>query len=288
MKVIYMHGIGDHPAPEVLKSDWDRALFGKDMGTTTAFAYWADLRPDTTAFDALDILTASPSAVTSSLELTDSLFETVAAEIMQDVAANVSYVNQLSTSSPDKAIPAIPGPVADAILKLLIKDVAIYFFMPEVRKKIQQRLLDCLNAVQDCIVIGHSMGTVITYDVLRTYAPQPGFSQKLYITMGSPLGLPTVQRNLKKLAGKADTDTLPAPSHPPVWSNFASVADPVALDPTLHDEFSVSAGQRLDDYNVWNPDLFKLNPHSGTGYLSTNEVKAQVRMLVSSVAGTGK
>ena len=41
--VIYVHGIGAQPAPDVLKRDWDLALFGKEMGDQPRMAYWADI-----------------------------------------------------------------------------------------------------------------------------------------------------------------------------------------------------------------------------------------------------
>ena len=42
--VVYIHGIGSKPAPDVLKRQWDQALFGVDMGARTRMAYWADIR----------------------------------------------------------------------------------------------------------------------------------------------------------------------------------------------------------------------------------------------------
>ncbi len=42
--VVYIHGIGPKPAPNVLKRQWDQALFGVDMGARTRMAYWADIR----------------------------------------------------------------------------------------------------------------------------------------------------------------------------------------------------------------------------------------------------
>src|SRR5262247_2320040 len=42
--VVYIHGIGNKPAPAVLKRQYDQALFGIDMGSKTRLAYWADIR----------------------------------------------------------------------------------------------------------------------------------------------------------------------------------------------------------------------------------------------------
>ncbi|MEE1757430.1 hypothetical protein [Streptomyces sp. SP18CS02] len=43
-RVIYVHGNGNKIRRELLKRQWDLALFGGDMGGTTRMAYWAPLR----------------------------------------------------------------------------------------------------------------------------------------------------------------------------------------------------------------------------------------------------
>ncbi|MFV0131355.1 hypothetical protein ACLGI4_27210 [Streptomyces sp. HMX112] len=44
--VIYVHGNGNKVRAELLKSRWDRALFGTDMAGVSRMAYWAPLRYD--------------------------------------------------------------------------------------------------------------------------------------------------------------------------------------------------------------------------------------------------
>ncbi|WP_406277067.1 hypothetical protein OHT93_34280 [Streptomyces sp. NBC_00191] len=45
-RLIYVHGNGNKVRPELLKSQWDTALFGRDMGDSSRMAYWASLRYD--------------------------------------------------------------------------------------------------------------------------------------------------------------------------------------------------------------------------------------------------
>ena len=40
--VIYVHGIGNKPTAEVLRCQWDQALFGRGMGERTRLAYWVN------------------------------------------------------------------------------------------------------------------------------------------------------------------------------------------------------------------------------------------------------
>jgi len=37
--VIYVHGNGNQARPERLKAEWDKALFGQDMGERSRVAY---------------------------------------------------------------------------------------------------------------------------------------------------------------------------------------------------------------------------------------------------------
>src|SRR5918911_3736541 len=59
--VIYIHGIGNHPAASVLKCQWDKALFDGNMGDRSRMAYWVNrerypvIAPGTCAVE-LDVL----------------------------------------------------------------------------------------------------------------------------------------------------------------------------------------------------------------------------------------
>ncbi|MER6917111.1 hypothetical protein ABT354_36185 [Streptomyces sp. NPDC000594] len=43
-RIVYVHGIGNKVGPEPLKSQWDRALFGHELGAVSRMAYWAGVR----------------------------------------------------------------------------------------------------------------------------------------------------------------------------------------------------------------------------------------------------
>jgi hypothetical protein len=42
-RIVHIHGIGQQLEPVSLKREWDLALFGRDMGSQTDMAYWADI-----------------------------------------------------------------------------------------------------------------------------------------------------------------------------------------------------------------------------------------------------
>jgi hypothetical protein len=40
--IVFVHGIGNKPPPAVLKLQWDKALFGFDLGERSRMAYWVN------------------------------------------------------------------------------------------------------------------------------------------------------------------------------------------------------------------------------------------------------
>jgi hypothetical protein len=105
--------------------------------------------------------------------------------------------------------------------------------------------------------------------VLRNLEKDASFEVPLLVTVGSPLGLEEVQDHLAK--------PLAVPRMVKEWWNFADPLDPVALDKTLGDEFK--PGSKIEDEQVVNKNTLQIsnfNPHSGTGYLSTEKVRRTV------------
>jgi len=99
------------------------------------------------------------------------------------------------------------------------------------------------------IVIAHSQGSMIAYDVLRALKREEA-DVRLFVTIGSPLGMDEVQDVLKEIGGP-----LRVPDCVARWVNVAERLDPVALDPELKGEFARSGrGVQVEDVAVRNPD----------------------------------
>jgi subtilisin family serine protease len=286
--VVYIHGIGNKPAPAMLKRQYDQALFGIDMGGSTRLAYWADIRypqplpsgnveglsiASPEAFHPMDT-SAGETATLQHLAPYGARAERYAAAVAgklrkQYVSADRRRVNRIGT----KILPGfIRKPVVEWLTKTFIEDTAAYFFDAEQRESMRQRLRQILLAqAGPYIVIAHSQGSIIAYDVLREF--DSGANQldvPLFVTIGSPLGLDEVQDHIHK--------PLRIPKVVQVWQNFADLLDPVAADKNLAGEFA--GGARLNDHIVINQDtlsISRFNPHSGTGYLSTADVREVVR-----------
>jgi len=78
------------------------------------------------------------------------------------------------------------------------------------------------------VVVSHSLGTIIAYDVLS----DPRFATRavpLLVTLGAPLGYTEIQDVI------AHPLRIPAPVA--LWANFADPLDIIALDTRLADDF---------------------------------------------------
>lgn len=146
-----------------------------------------------------------------------------------------------------------------------LKDVNNYFYDKTMRQIILERLMAAMpeNRDEPCVVIGHSLGSVIAYDGLINHKN----NTKTFITLGSPLGLYTVMAEMKRLN---HIDPLPIPKSLERWENFRDRVDPVALTKYLHGHYKGDITPQ--DHWVDNIDN-DTNPHSLPGYLKTRKVR---------------
>lgn len=156
---------------------------------------------------------------------------------------------------------------------------------------IQQRLLKILKKYKkyDVMLIGHSMGSIVAFDVLWKYSDE--IKVNTYVTIGSPLGLPVIvarvfaeQKNLNKRIIKPHAPD----SVTGKWFNFSDLEDKVALDHTLADDFGLNnCGISAEDFTVIND--YKINdirnPHKSFGYLRTPEFSVAVDEFLSRKRG---
>lgn len=190
--------------------------------------------------------------------------------------------------------------LADWVLGKTLKDLAFYY---DENRKIGDRskpkkmvlarkvLMDEMKNVllplkgQEIMLIAHSMGTIIAYDVLRDIGQSdPDFELAEFVTIGSPLGLPHVKRKIieeRAYSGvrrnRVRTPTV-VTGH---WKNYADRKDPVALDVHLHDDYKANRRDvAVEDDLVANTYLSPAgeeNHHKSYGYLRTPELSEHIR-----------
>ncbi|MBN1907622.1 MAG: hypothetical protein JW927_21265, partial [Deltaproteobacteria bacterium] len=145
------------------------------------------------------------------------------------------------------------------------------------KELIRKRLIDVLTRYRnyEIMVIGHSMGSIITYDVLTHYPQIP--EVHTLVTMGSPLGLPVIvsriYMDLKRL--NPGLKKPPAPEKVSCkWYNISDEDDNVALDHSISDDYEMNEkGINVEDISVYNDYEIngESNPHKVYGYLRTPE-----------------
>ena len=175
--------------------------------------------------------------------------------------------------------------VTDKIIHAYFSDLEVYFrddcssiLDPRcaARHHIQERLQTVLKKYADCdiLLIAHSMGSLVAYDVLNDLPEVP---INTLVTIGSPLGLPfIVVRELSRQQSRNPELTRPGvpKSIRHRWVNLSDIEDKVAMDHALKDDYtSNSSGISIEDFSVYNDYMLRgeRNPHKSFGYLRSPE-----------------
>ncbi|MFQ5676819.1 MAG: hypothetical protein ACE5G1_13060, partial [bacterium] len=177
--------------------------------------------------------------------------------------------------------------LGDYVIRKKFRDLELYYHGGDLkfdeiglhaRRLIRKELAKVLkkHRKKDILLIAHSMGSVIAYDVLTQLVPDVPIHT--LVTIGSPLGLPAI---LKKIFAeqhkdlKADRMAAAPESIRHAWVNFADLKDTIALNYSLSNDFKPnSRGVGPSDVVVENDYEYqgKKNPHKTFGYLRTPEV----------------
>lgn len=141
------------------------------------------------------------------------------------------------------------------------------------------------HANDELLVVGHSMGSVVAYDVLRDLSPAE-HTIAHYISIGSPLGIADVKFKItqERRENQATVPEVLTES----WLNFADPRDFVAIDVSIADEYANPRNIRIEDMIVHNgyraatpKGDWDENPHKSYGYLRTQEVAHAIEQFMS-------
>jgi subtilisin family serine protease len=303
--VVYIHGIGNKPEASVLKCQWDTALFGVRLGDRSRMAYWVNREyypvpsdesceaGDTVRVDDDEVTTRSIMALSAATpvsgqaaverEITALTSDRKQRETLRRISEKMTSKSVLATpalgaAGVRKKILPLPSGLRRIITRTLtrafLRDVNDFLFVPERRKAMEESLLERLmSGGGPFVVVAHSQGTMIAYNVLRQLT-QAQCDVRLFLTLGSPLGLDEVQDVLKQWTPDG---VLRIPACVTRWVNAADGLDPVAMDSDIRNDFQPKA---IENHLVDNPDSPR-HPHSATGYLATKEVQEAVRPTAS-------
>lgn len=286
--VIYVHGIDNKPAEDILNCQWDRALFGHRMGDRTRMAYWVNHRrhgpPSEATCDESDysISTAAVNKYSILSASSDPEHERLIQELSGGDRTQDNFLRDVRTALEDNAEPhsvgakGIDGAVWTGLswvfTRAFLRDVHDFFFDKDERERMRNALLDTLSpGGAPFVVIAHSQGSMIAYDVLRELDPKE-YPVALLVTIGSPLGLPPVRTRFKKWTSEKN---LRVPNCVKEWINISNRGDMVCADLDLSDD--IKPKTRFKNFIVNSPnEELQDDKHSSTGYLRLPEVRLPV------------
>jgi pimeloyl-ACP methyl ester carboxylesterase len=140
-----------------------------------------------------------------------------------------------------------------------LKQVAAFLGRPDVKERALQRVAGEVTG-DTRVVIGHSLGSVVTYEYLARFSPP---QVELLVTLGSPLGIPNLV--FERLTPAPARGVGVWPGQVGRWVNVAEPDDVVALRKQLAPLFAAPAGRdAIKDHLVDNGD----EPHAVSRYLN--------------------
>jgi hypothetical protein len=210
--IIYVHGIGNKPIQSILKCQWDNALFDFDLGERSRLAYWVNREyypePTTDTCQSGDTVRLEDEPTGRGLNVKRRLATVSLTDEVTEVTEDARHQRLLLTIARKMQTAGAPprpwgaGAAASArrssrsracatgsrkLTRAFLRDVNDYFFVPARREAMRRRRCPANEAGgRPFVVIGHSQGSMIAYDVPRAWAPT---WTPLFVTIGSPLGI---------------------------------------------------------------------------------------------------
>jgi len=300
-EVILIHGIAqEQRQADDLEADWLPALAGgvraagdaaladrlwrhgpADGGVDVRMAAYGDLflDPDSQgADDDLDDLDAAQQALAAALA-TEWVTRAAAREGHPDQAAATTELAYLDTTHEDQGVKEdisraiLTGAArlkwfaplgmafAQRFVNKSLRQVTAYLTDQDLRTQIQERVLNHLDDTTR-IIIGHSLGSVIAYEVAAAHLQRP---LPLLLTLGSPLGLHTIV--YERIQPQPPT----YPQQVNRWVNIADRNDLVAADPNLTPLFDSTRPNGATVESSWTVDN-GAKPHQAEFYLTKRQV----------------
>ncbi len=305
LTIVFVHGLASKPPTADLHRLWKKAFIENIRIDSKSLA--SELENNDAIFKSAYWANAIPDHIEDTTEYVADLNKSV----NKIIGIRRRLKNQMHITSDGwvKAKATKFGlNIVDALgSALTIKDDVIEKYMREVRlykndqyiaEQIRQPLEDILTAAWDkkhkVVLISHSMGTFIAYDVLWKYSHRSEEKYTKYrdnkidyfITMGSPLGdealrdFMLIERWKKATESEKEEERNRLyPLNIKQWHNFSAYGDVVCHDSTLDDDFFKGMKQHVKNYRASElRDYTKLynpfenaegdkNPHKSYGYL---------------------
>jgi hypothetical protein len=285
MKLIFVHGRAQEEyEDQALKNDWVNSLkIGLAKSNLTLpgdvkieFPYYGKLLMklihEAEAKDIKSEARRSGETVDESAEL--AFFEEYLREVIENAdlsAAEKAEMRRLLRQTrsgpldwaPVRAVLAFldkSTTISSLSIASITKDVFMYLHLGNIKRQINDVVAKSFDA-GPCVVVGHSLGSVVSYQVLQNH---PEYDVRKFITVGSPLGVNGIRSTFKQVSVPKCVKN--------GWYNAFDVRDIVALNP-LNQEFFNVQPPIVNANHVKNPTP---NRHGISGYLEDKEVASEI------------
>ena len=308
-KIIMVHGLGSKPTPEITHDLWRRTLIENIRVSHRLLARSLDTHPEIfeSAYWANFVPHHIPDDAAYSRKLSKQVDKVIAERREIRDRFHVGMGEKVGSFFEDRGLDLVKLlagalDVRDDVMTRFLRETELYnqdqYIADLIRAPLESALRKAWDEGREPIIVSHSMGTFISYDVLWRFAHRrtAGFGNynerraKMFITLGSPLGDPTV-RNLLFARHHRDHSLQQRqyPTNIDFWHNYACLGDVVAHHRNFHDIFFTPmralklfpAGKRfrsIDYVDLHNPfevvthagnrNRIKRNPHKSFGYLA--------------------
>jgi hypothetical protein len=287
--IIGIHGLGSKPSSTLLHEWWRKSLYEgfRLIGHPRRripfeTVYWADLMHpvpnDPEIRDKSDERYLEEPYLPSP-GLCNSKSAAVRKKILDLVEKQIKQINF------DEKDSFVWKHLNDLVMGNFFKELQVYYanhldraqggniaYRDVVRERLAAKLRE--HRGKEILLIAHSMGSIIAYDVLTRCVPE--VTIHTLVTIGSPLGVPLVMQKIRLEQNLAKGEQLRAPENiAGSWHNFADLEDKVAFHYRLADDFYANSKgvaptdvQVVNDYAVGSEH----NHHKVYGYLRAAEL----------------
>jgi hypothetical protein len=285
MKLVMVHGRSQQDLdPIPLRHEWEASLeqgwrsagLARPAGLEVAFPYFGDrldrLVQEYNSPLLINVLSRG-EVPDHELEFRAQLLSELAAlngiseaEIERQAAVPVTQKGVLNWEWVHAILKSFDGkPIGSRVVDRFTRDVYLYSTIPGIRDEVDSIVRSDIEGGR-AVVIGHSLGSVVAYNVLRKAGA--GTQVPLYATVGSPLGLQTVNSFIER--------PLKMPACTSQWFNAFDPRDVVALVPLDSEHFGIAPPIR----NKADVDNDTDNRHGISGYLKNPEVAAVIHQAL--------
>lgn len=291
--IIGIHGLRNKPPKYILTNWWQKSIregFARHNIPLNKFnftmAYWAQC-----------IHEKSQNLTITNPHHPQYLAEPYEIALSSPVRNQKSFRKKLSISIHEEILKKISGTsklmnignISNIILHRMFIELDIYYhqelkntdgFLQPARDLIRNELTQLLEKHRGkrICLLAHSMGSIIAYDVMTHVVPD--IPIHTFITFGSPMGFPVIQKQFKRELHLDNTEILPTPpSLTRYWINYADPSDETCL------HYNLSTSYAHNAHNVRPSDRMVINyyahnntpnPHKSYGYLRTGDMAREL------------